>query len=86
LSGLRSASRLCQNVGDRNWFRRIVQHERRMAALTTPPLEHWNKATESCLKTSGSILGTYVLVFLFFAIFALASVIAYFTCPPLPDD
>jgi hypothetical protein len=32
-------------------------------------------------------MGTYVLVFLVFAaIFALATVIAYLTCPPLPDD
>jgi hypothetical protein len=35
----------------------------------------------------GSIMGTYVLVFLaFFAIFALVALVAYLTCPPLPDD
>jgi hypothetical protein len=32
-------------------------------------------------------MGTYVLVFLFFsAIFALAILISYLICPPLPDD
>ncbi|EUB99099.1 hypothetical protein PMI07_005380 [Rhizobium sp. CF080] len=32
-------------------------------------------------------MGTYVLVFLgFAAIFALATLLAYLTCPPLSDD
>jgi hypothetical protein len=60
--------------------------KRRMTALTTPPLEHWNKAPRVISKQGDR---SWVLMFwfsCFFAIFALATVIAYLTRPPLPDD
>jgi hypothetical protein len=57
--------RLCQNAGGRNWFRRIVRHERRMvAALTTLPLEHGNKAdSRESSRNKGIDLGDFILVF-----------------------